>query len=389
MKLPIPDLIALEHSNKLTQRIRQEISLVNGVLNFERFMELALYAPGLGYYSAGQYKLGEYGDFLTAPHISPLFAKSIARQCQQVFMEIPSADILELGAGSGLFAKDLLLALEKLNALPRKYFILEVSADLRERQNALFVESIPHLVHCIHWLDSLPSQSINGVIFANEVLDALPVRLFYIDEEGIKERCVTWRDDQFAWQLIPANFDFKQKILPLLQNDILRLPYQSELNVRLTAWVQSIVSVLNAGIILLLDYGYSRAEYYHPDRQMGTLMCFYQHTRHDNPLELIGLQDITAHVDFTRVIESVDLSECSLAGFTTQADFLLSCGLLSIAEQESLEICDPLQQYKQAQAIKKLILPGEMGELVKAIALSKQFSVPLLGFQFKDRSGEL
>ncbi|MBV8803032.1 MAG: SAM-dependent methyltransferase [Gammaproteobacteria bacterium] len=385
MKLPISDPVALEHSNKLTKFIRQEMSRENDILNFERFMELALYAPGLGYYSAGQHKLGEFGDFLTAPHISPLFAKSIARQFQQILLEIPDGDILELGAGTGLFAKDLLLELEKLNILPKQYFILEVSADLRERQKKLLVESIPHLIHRIQWLDALPSHKINGIIFANEVLDALPVRLFHINEQGINERCVTWRNNQFAWQFIPADFDFKQKIQPLLQN-ISKIPYESELNVRLFAWVQSILSVLNAGIILLLDYGYTRAEYYHPDRQMGTLMCFLQHKKHDNPLDLVGLQDITAHVDFTRVIESVSLDECSLAGFTTQADFLLSCGLLSIAEKE---ISSPLSQYKQAEAIKKLIFPGEMGELIKVMALSKQVSVPLVGFQFKDRRHEL
>jgi SAM-dependent MidA family methyltransferase len=396
MKLPIPDTHACEHSEQLTQFIREEIAGSLGLMSFARFMELALYAPGLGYYSAGQHKLGKQGDFVTAPEISPLFAKSIARQCQQVLDVISSkqgsneqnGDILEFGAGSGIFAKDLLLELEKLNALPACYFILERSADLRERQKALFVKSIPHLIERIQWLDALPKKKINGIIFANEVMDAFPVHLFKINETGIKERCVTWKNDQFEWELVdPTILELKTAVEKIKQACHLENPYESEINLMLAPWIQSVVSILNTGIILLLDYGYGQKEYYHPDRTMGTLMCYYQHRSHANPLKQVGLQDITAHVDFTRLIESVDLNDCSLAGFTTQVDFLIACGLLSIAEQEN--ITDPLQQYHQAQAIKKLILPGEMGELIKVLALQKGVAVPLLGFSLRDRRRDL
>lgn len=396
MKLPIPDTHACEHSEQLTQFIRQEIADSLGLISFARFMELALYAPGLGYYSAGQHKLGKQGDFVTAPEISPLFAKSIARQCHQVLKAISSknvsneqnGDILEFGAGSGIFAKDLLLELEKLNALPAQYFILERSADLRERQRVLFIKSIPHLLERIQWLDTFPEKKINGIIFANEVMDAFPIHLFKINETGIKERAVIWKDDQFAWEWVdPTSLELKTAVEKIQQEYRLENPYEFEINLMLSPWIQSVVSMLNTGIILLLDYGYGQKEYYHPDRTMGTLMCYYQHRAHANPLERVGLQDITAHVDFTRLVESVDLNDCSLAGFTTQADFLLACGLLSIAEQENMT--DPLQQYNQSQAIKKLILPGEMGELIKVMALQKGFAEPLLGFSLRDRRRDL
>jgi SAM-dependent MidA family methyltransferase len=387
MQLPISDPIALEHSEQLTDFIRQEILLSNGMLSFARFMELALYAPGLGYYVAGQHKLGKHGDFITAPHISPLFAQSIARQCQQVLNHIPQGSILEIGAGSGIFAKDLLLALEKLNTLPVHYFILEVSADLRERQRQLFLEKIPHLLERIQWLERLPSTPIHGIILANEVMDALPVHLFKLDEDGIKEQCVVWQDNQFVWKDRPADSVLEQEVKQLSQEMNFPLPYQSEIHLFLSGWIRSIVSALQSGIILLLDYGYGRAEYYHADRCMGTLMCYFQHRKHDNPLTLVGLQDITAHVDFTRLLESIDPNDCALAGFTTQAHFLLSCGLLSIAEEE--KVTDPLQQYQNAQAIKQLILPAEMGELIKVIAFQKHFEIPLLGFQLQDRRRDL
>jgi SAM-dependent MidA family methyltransferase len=392
MTFSLSDPIACQHSEKLTQLIRQEIACSGGFLSFARFMERALYAPGLGYYSGGLPKLGREGDFVTAPEMSPLFAKAIAKQCQQVLEAISlngtlsseqyAGEILEFGAGSGMFAKDLLLELEKLNALPAHYYILEISADLRERQKKLFAEHIPQLLGRIHWLNTLPAKKINGVIFANEVLDAFPVHLFKIEETEIKERCVTWKNDQFAWVLMPpTTAELKSALEKLKQECHLAGPYESEIRLMLSAWIRSVVSILNEGIILLLDYGYGRKEYYHPDRTMGTLMCYSKHQAHASPLERVGLQDITAHVDFTCLIESVDLTECSLAGFTTQADFLIGCGLLSIAQADN--ITEPYQQYQQAQVIKKLVFPGEMGEIVKVMALSKRSSVPLLGFTVK------
>jgi SAM-dependent MidA family methyltransferase len=386
MKLPTPGSSAYVHSNKLIQFIRHEISQADEAISFARFMELVLYAPGLGYYSAGQPKLGKEGDFVTAPEISPLFAQCVAQQCQQVLPELgKKAAILELGAGSGVFAKDLLLELEKLNSLPEHYFILEISAELRHRQEKLLFTHCPHLLPRIVWLNAFPGIAINGIIIANEVLDALPVHCFQIHKTGLKERCVTWQEDHFTWQLRPPTTpELTQRVESLQQNTILPENYKSELRLMLPAWINSLATILEKGIILLFDYGYGETEYYHPARSMGTLMCYYQHYKHDDPFKLIGLQDITAHVDFTSIIESASNAHCALAGYTTQAAFLLACGLLELVKNTS-----PLAQFQQGQDIKKLIFPAQMGELIKVMAISKNYAKPLCGFPLPDRRRDL
>ncbi len=387
MKIPTPDPIAQSHSNKLTDLIRQEITASDGFISFARFMQLALYAPGLGYYSAGQHKFGKGGDFITAPEISPLFSQCIAEQCQQILNELGKGDILELGAGSGVFAKDLLLTLEKSNSLPEHYFILEVSAELRQRQQQLLTQHCPHLLTRISWLDSLPA-ALNGIIIANEVLDAMPVHCFRMDVSGIKERCVTWKDNHFVWKLTePTTSSLTQAIELLSQEHPLPEGYESEINLMLPAWIEAITSTLNKGVILFFDYGYGRGEYYHPERKMGTLMCYYQHQRHDNPFQLIGLQDITAHVDFTNVAEHACEAGCTLAGYTTQAAFLLNCHLLELAQKTAAKTS--IDEINQIQAIKKLTLPSEMGELIKVMALSKNYAKTLCGFPLPDRRRDL
>lgn len=386
MKLPTLNPAALEHSAKLTQFISHDIVTSGGYISFARFMELALYAPGLGYYSAGSHKLGKGGDFVTAPEISPLFAQCIANQCQPILNELKTGDILEIGAGSGIFAKDILLQLEKLDSLPQNYYILEISPDLRERQKNLLQLGCPHLFSRIVWLDSLPS-AFCGIIFANEVMDAMPVHCFRIDKDGAKERCVRWEKDQFVWHIAPATTPVLSKQLNALQHDYcLEIGYESEINTQLPAWIASLADSLKQGILLLIDYGYGRSEYYHPDREQGTLMCFYQHHRHDNPFLYVGLQDITAHVDFTSVVESAVDTGLMLAGYTTQASFLLACGLLELADQNSPS---EIERYTQNQAIKKLTLPSQMGELVKVIALAKGYDLPLVGFTLHDRRRDL
>lgn len=385
MKCPNPEMHEKAHSEKLTAKIRQEIVKSGHGISFAQFMELALYAPGLGYYTAGKHKLGAGGDFLTAPEISSLFAKSIARQCQQIAVEFSSYDILEFGAGSGVFAKDILLALDEAGALPEHYFILEVSGDLRDRQKQLLQSECPQFLSRIQWLDHLPEFPIQGVIFANEVMDALPVHLFEIQQNEIKERIVTWQNDQFCFESSePVTSGLKQQCEALgdLPNG-----YQSEIHIFLSAWMQSVAAILKKGVILLIDYGYGRTEYYHPDRSMGTLMCYSEHRKHDNPLINVGLQDITAHVDFTKVIESADAAGCKLQGFTTQAAFLTACGILEIAEKE--EDLSAKEKFQQAQAIKKLLFPSEMGEIIKVMALSKVWDVPLIGFSLLDRKRDL
>lgn len=381
MPLPIPDHDALLHSEKLIEHIRLAINESNGSISFAQFMEVALYTPGLGYYSAGAHKIGKGGDFTTAPEISPLFAQCIARQCQQVLSSLGAGDILEVGAGSGAFAKDILTELEEIGTLPTHYFILEVSADLRARQKEFLSDNCPHYLNRIVWLDHLPAQ-LSGIIFANEVMDAMPVNCFLIDDEGIKERQVTWEQNKFTWYNAPARDELKNRL-----ND-LTLPtrYESEVNLRLPGWIHSLSEALTKGVILLIDYGYGRNEYYHPDRMEGTLMCFYQQHKHSDPFKYVGLQDITAHVDFTNVIESAYEADLSLGGYTTQAGFLLSCGLLDLATQNTHANKERLQQN---QAIKILTLPSQMGEIVKVMALVKNFKTPLLGFGLYNRERDL
>lgn len=370
--LPIPSAQAKLFSERLIASITAEIA-AQGPISFARYMQLALYAPGQGYYSGGAEKFGVQGDFVTAPEISPLFSRCVARQCEQVLRDCPGGDILELGAGSGAMALEIMKTLEKAQQLPHHYFILELSAELQQRQQQLFQTQAPHLLHKIQWLSTLPSQPISGVIVANEVMDAMPVHKFKI-ENGVKEFFVDYRQHQLMWHLDkPSTPELTSRVqaveMPLAEG------YESEINLQLPAWITSLATSLQKGLILLIDYGFPRHEYYHPDRWMGTLMCHYQHHAHDNPLLLTGIQDITAHVDFTTVAEAAVAANLQVSGFTNQAAFLLNAGIVEWSSAE-----DPLTQYQLAQAIKRLTLPSEMGELFKVIALTKQYSENLLGF---------
>jgi SAM-dependent MidA family methyltransferase len=388
--LPTPNATALAYSQTLTQFIRQEIEAAGGYISFARYMELALYTPGLGYYSAGSYKFGKQGDFVTAPEISPLFAQCVAKQCQQILTALGSGDILELGAGSGKLAGDLLCTLEQLGCLPQHYFILEISGELRARQQQWLTSTCPHLLSRVTWLDRLPEIPIKGVIFANEVMDAMPVHCFQTDDNGIQERCVTIQHDLFDWQIMPpttpALLQQIQAIQAIQEECPLPPGYRSEINLLLSSWIQTLALTLEQGIILLSDYGYGRREYYHPDRSTGTLMCYYQHHYHSDPFKLIGLQDITAHVDFTAVAENALAANLQVAGYTTQAAFLLASGILELAQQNTLS---PADEYEQNQAIKLLTLPSQLGEAIKVISLSKNFDLPLLGFSLHDRRHHL
>lgn len=366
----------------LFELIIAEIKL-HGPITFARYMELALYAPGLGYYSAGAKKFGADGDFVTAPEISPLFSKCIAYQCQQILTELNGSDILEIGAGSGAMATDILLELEKLNALPQHYYILEISADLKQRQQELLKHKIPHLFNKVIWLDSLSNLQLSGVILANEVLDAMPVHKFKIDH-SIKEFYVDYKNDELCWHLDKPSSAQLIKAIEQLGSELAE-GYESEINLLIKPWIKSLSNVLKSGLILLLDYGFPRHEYYHPDRNQGTLMCHYQHQAHSNPLLNPGLQDITAHVDFTAVAEAADTCDLNVAGYTNQANFLVNCGLLNLIADNS----DPTTQWQVSQQIKKLLMPSEMGELIKAIALTRNFDTLLLGFNINDKRDRL
>lgn len=375
-------------SNTLTQLIREKIKKDNGLISFASFMELALYHPEFGYYNAEGFDLGQHGDFTTAPEISPLFAKCFSKQCQQLFHYLETGNILELGAGTGRFASDVLLELERLGCLPEHYYIYEISIRLREKQQSFLKSTCQNLFNRITWLDKLPENFV-GIIIANEVLDALPVHCFRIENNGIKERCVAWNKDQFVWKITsPLSHELTEKAMKIREQYEFYDCYESEINLRLPQFLQAVANALKQGVILFSDYGYGQRKYYHPERNKGTLTCFYQHRRHNNPLIYPGLQDITSHVNFTTVIESASESGCTLEGYTSQTAFLLACGLMELAAEEEKNL-SPADEFKLHQAIKLLTLPTEMGERVKVMALGKNMDIPLLGFRLQDRRREL
>lgn len=386
--LPDPSLEMLAHSKKLTAAICKEIA-ASGSIPFRRYMELALYAPGLGYYSAGLTKLGAKGDFVTAPEISPLFSRTLALQCEQILKTVENADILEFGAGNGVMAADLLLELEHRQCLPQHYYILEVSADLRQRQQTLLKQRLPQFYSRIQWLDQLPAKPFNGIILANEVLDAMPIQRLQLTSQQLNEYHVSYGNDQFIWQLQPIKQPELSKIIADYNIELLHDYYDVEINPLLPHWIQSLSKCLAQGAVFIIDYGFPRHEYYHPDRYQGTLMCHYQQRSHMNPLILTGLQDITAHVDFTAVAEAAIKNDFKVAGFTNQAAFLLSLGLLNLAELQ-LHTSDERQRLLINQQIQKLTSPAEMGELFKVMALTKNLaSIQLLGFSLHDQRRRL
>ena len=377
--LPLPSPEAQVHSDKLRDLILHEIARQGGWISFARFMELALYAPGMGYYSAGARKFGEEGDFVTAPEISSLFGRTLARQLVEI-MAHSAPYIIELGAGSGKLAVDILGELERLNSLPKRYDILEVSADLRERQRALLQTHLPHLVDRVHWLDTLP-DSISGVLVANEVLDALPVHLVRWTGADIVERGVASKGENFVWQERPPE---SPMLLEIARQIEVPTDTISEVSLAVRGLVSSLSERLRQGVLLFIDYGFGAREYYHPQRTQGTLMCHYRHHAHDDPFFLPGLQDITAHVDFTAVAEAAIDAGLSLYGYTTQAYFLINAGVTGLLAEADVEnIRDYLSLSSQLQ---KLTSPAEMGELFKVIALGRGVNIPLCGFVSGDKS---
>ena len=381
-ELPFPSDLAQEHSENLISFIKNEIEENDGVISFQRYMELALYAPGLGYYTAGSVKLGEEGDFITAPEISSLFSQSLANAISPALK--PEQVILEVGAGRGRMAADILLYLKQKNNLPKEYWILELSADLRERQKNTITETIPEFIDKVKWLNELPEQ-FSGVVLANELLDAMPVQLFQKKENDINEINVVWREDRFQFQL-KSSFD--ERLVHRIKNIENELAsefcsgYVSEVNFAAEDWIKSIGERLQQGIIVLIDYGFPRHEYYHAQRDQGTLMCHYRHRAHPDAFVYPGLQDITAHVDFTAMADAALEADLKVMGYTNQASFLMGAGLLSFAE--SNEETDIQQQMEIASQIKKLTLPHEMGELFKVIGFSKKCDVELAAFEFRD-----
>ncbi|MGH8762309.1 MAG: class I SAM-dependent methyltransferase [Nitrosospira sp.] len=392
--LPMPSEAASLHSSAVRELIRAEIGAAGGWISFAHYMKLTLYAPGMGYYSAGAAKFGEAGDFVTAPEISPLFGRAVAAQAAQVLqlMDNRSGDILEPGSGTGQLALDLLLELEKLGSLPRRYFILEVSAELQQRQRQLFERLAPHLLPLVVWLEHLPAR-FNGLILANEVLDAMPVHLVAWRDASLFERGVTLDGDNFRWieraVTEGALFEVAHELnLPMDpgSSDAGHDPgnYVSEISLATRGFMRALARILQQGAVVLIDYGFGRSEYYHPQRNRGTLMCHYRHHVHDDPFYLPGLQDITSHVDFSALAEAAIDAGLEFLGYTTQANFLINCGITEILARTSAEnVKDYLPLANQLQ---KLASPAEMGELFKVIALGKNIRQPLVGFARGDKS---
>ena len=392
MTLPL-DLPALTddeaaHGATLQARVRAAIERAGGWIGFAEFMRLALYEPGLGYYSAGARKFGAAGDFVTAPEVAPVFSRCVAVQCAEVLRELgPAAVVLELGAGSGVMACDLLAELERRAALPREYWILDVSADLRERQREALASAVPHLLARVRWLDALPEPPFDGVVVANEVLDALVVERFVVRNGEVRALGVG-ADGTGPLRLEErAAADELRRAVRHVEAELggghaWPEGYQSEINLGLTGWLDSVAASLRRGVLLFVDYGLPRREYYAAERTGGTLLCHFRHRFHDDALTRVGLQDITAWVDFTAVAEAAQAAGLEVAGYTTQAHFLIGCGLEEfVANVEGLDLVERVNLSRQAMV---LMLPGEMGERFKVIALAKGYEAPLRGFAVRD-----
>ncbi len=388
LPLPQPAVEEIAFSQQLQQLICTEIEQQGGAIPFDRYMELALYAPGLGYYTAGMRKFGAQGDFVTAPEISALFSRTLAHQVKQLLDLCGGGDVLEFGAGSGRLAVDMLRELDALDALPERYLILELSPDLRQRQQQLVAAEIPRLRERVQWLEMLPHQRLCGVVVANEVMDAMPVHRFRAssaNHEQTQEEMITCAAGQLAKEWRPASAELRQEVAQLG----VELPSEceSEINLRLKPWVAAISDVLEQGAVLLIDYGYARSEYFHPQHSAGTLMCHFRQHAHGDALFYPGLQDITAHVDFTALAEAADDAALSVAGYTNQAGFLLACGIEKLLQSTAAD--QNAAWFQQAEGLKRLVLPSGMGERFKVMALTRNIDEPLMGFSMRNMLEQL
>ena len=385
--LPEPDAAALAHSQLLLGHVQAIIRANGGPISFRQFMQEVLYAPGLGYYTAGSHKFGAAGDFITAPEISTLFSHTLAQALAPVLPMLDTANILEVGAGRGVMAAEILRHLERQDSLPEHYYILELSADLRERQQATLAQQLPHLLERVVWLEQLP-QAFSGVVLANEVLDAMPVNLFTIRGGQVRERYIDWQDGHLVWcEGEPSDERIGVRISAIEQalGQPLAEGYSSEINLLAEDWLATLGQHLQQGLVLLIDYGFPRHEYYHPQRQAGTLMCHYRHHAHDDPFQYLGLQDITAHVDFTAMAEAAHTAGLQICGYTNQGNFLIGSGLAELVGVSE----DMSEQVRLAGEIKKLTMPHEMGELFKVIGLCKGLDIRLPGFAVRDLRNSL
>jgi SAM-dependent MidA family methyltransferase len=371
-KLPAPDPIAQQHSDQLLRLIFQTIENHNGWLSFADFMQMALYQPGLGYYSNGLSKIGEAGDFITAPEISPLFSRALGNHIADVLKQVPEADCLEFGAGNGQMAVDLLLYLAEINRLPKHYYIIEASAHLREIQRQKVKEHLGDIQSLVVWLDQLPAE-FNGAILANEVCDAMPVHRVQFENDHLLEIGVGLQNGKLEWQTQLLTNPYLKARCEQIHSQLQLFPYQTEIAIQAPAWLGTIANLLKQGAIYLIDYGYEAKDYFHPLRHQGMLRCHYRHQAHDDPLVLVGLQDITTHVDFTALAETAHAEGLQVEGYQRQSDFLLAGDILNLSQNHATEA---FHQMQQAAALKRLLLPEQMGELFKVLSLSKNVEMP-------------
>lgn len=361
--------------------LQARIAAAGGWLPFDEYMGIALYEPGLGYYSAGAHKLGAGGDFTTSPEISPLFGRCLARHCMDVLQATGGGDVLELGAGSGRLAFDVLTAMAEQGAPPTRYRILEISADLRQRQQQLLATLPAPLAERVSWIDAPPRDAWQGALLANEVLDALPVKRFVSRAGAWRELGVAGNDaGAWSWKDGPAPVALMQAIAALELPPVLPEGFESELCPMLAPWIEEVTGCLQQGVALFIDYGLSRSEYYSAHRPRGTLRCHYRHRAHDDPFAHPGLEDITAWVDFTRVAEAADAAGLQVLGYGTQTGALLGLGIeaaIAAAPDENTRI-------RRATEARQLLMPTEMGETFKFIALGRGFDAPLAAFQHQD-----
>ena len=385
-QLPKPDADALAASSRLVSRIQSEIAARGGWISFADYMQLALYAPGLGYYTGGAAKFGPGGDFVTAPSLGPLFAQTIARQVAEL-METSAPRILEFGAGGGELAGDLLAELSQMGCAVESYSILEPGAELRVRQQAAIEKRAAANPARVAWLDRLP-EGFNGVMIANEVADAMPVRALAWRAEGIFERGVSFEDGLLAWAERPAAGEVLDAALAM---DI-GPPYASEIGLDARAWMSTVAGSLGQGALLVFDYGFPAREFYHPQRDTGTLMAHYRHHAHADPFFHPGLQDLTTHVDFSAMAASAQGAGAQVLGYTTQSHFLVNCGITDVLDRT--DAADARSYAPLASMAQKLMSPAEMGELFKVLCVGRGIDRgigrgSLVGFARGDRSHTL
>jgi len=385
--LPEPDADSAAHSQKCAEYVRARIEDAGGSISFAEYMQHALYAPGLGYYSAGARKFGAAGDFVTAPEISPLFGYLVARQCAEVFAQMEAGSIIEFGAGSGRLAVDVLTKLDELGALPERYQILEVSADLKERQELLLREQVAGYFDRIEWISAIPAQHA-GVIIANEVLDALPVERF-TRRDTVRQHRVRSISTGFECFESAAPKNLVEAVEAIEADLGTKLPdgYTSEVSLGASGWVADVVGALRLGVALFFDYGVSRSEYYAAERSAGWLRCHFRHHAHNDPLQLPGIQDITAWIDYTAIATAAVNAGADVAGYVSQAQFLIGTGL--DAELKNMMASSVDRQIELSGQVKLLTLPGEMGENFKCLGVSRGPITQLTAFMLADRTHTL